>query len=203
MKILIAAALACFTALAAAQGTTEPGQTVQPAPDAGPVRQVPTEDYNKMEPPKPLPWQTAPVKPAPAAPAPAEPAPAAQPPEPGKLIPIDTTIQPASDRITSPSAASFRPFVSTAAAMSSAEQRLENKLATQPDRVAELKQKHTAELKALRLNMQDRPNAEIRKAVSAREAEQKKELKALQAAIKAEAEKHQKPRNRVKSKTLD
>ena len=87
--------------------------------------------------------------------------------------------------------------------MSSAQQRLENKQATKVDRVAELKRKHTSDLKALRLSMQDRANAEIRKAVSTREAEQKKEIKALQAAIKTEAEKNQKPRSRVKAKTLD
>ena len=179
MKILITAALACFTALAAAQNTTEPGQPTHPAPDSAPARQVPAEIYNKMEPPKLQPWQTAPAKPA--APAPAEPAPSepAQPAEPGKLIPIDTPVQPAADRITSPSAPSFRPFTSTAPVMATPQQRLENKQATKPDRVAELKRKHTSELKALRLSLQDRPNAEIRKAVNAREAAQKKEIKAL------------------------
>ena len=204
MRILITAVLACFTALAAAQNTTEPGQPRKLSPDSAPTKQEPTKNYNKMEPPKLQPWETAPAEPAQPAPSePAQPAQPAQPAEPGKLIPMDTNVQPASDRITSPSAPSFRPFTSTAAVMSSAQQRLENKQATKVDRVAELKRKHTSDLKALRLSMQDRANAEIRKAVSTREAEQKKEIKALQAAIKTEAEKNQKPRSRVKAKTLD
>jgi hypothetical protein len=164
---------------------------------------VPTKTYNKMEQPTNplLPAQAAPAQPAPAAAA--EPAQPAQPAEPGKLVPIDTKAQPASDLITSPSAPSFRPFSSTAAVQAAAAQRLENKKATKADRVADLKREHTAEIKALRISLQDRPNAEVQKAVNARETEQKKEIKALQAAIKAEAEKHQKVRKPVRAKTLD
>lgn len=56
----------------------------------------------------------------------------------------------------------------------------------------ELKSKQALELKALRRNLLKRPNSEIRKAVKARETEQKAQLKTLQNRIRAEAEKNQK-----------
>lgn len=58
--------------------------------------------------------------------------------------------------------------------------------------VSELKRKQALEIKALRRSLLKRPNAEIRKAVKDREAEQKAQLKTLQNRIRAEAEKDQK-----------
>jgi len=60
---------------------------------------------------------------------------------------------------------------------------------------AELKRKQSLELKALRRSLLKRPNSEIRKAVKARQAEQKAQLKTLQYRIRAEAEKNQKPKD--------
>ena len=59
-------------------------------------------------------------------------------------------------------------------------------------KVSELKRKQALEIKALRRSLLKRPNSEIRKAVKARQAEQKVQLKTLQYRIRAEAEKHQK-----------
>jgi hypothetical protein len=56
----------------------------------------------------------------------------------------------------------------------------------------ELKKKQALELKTLRKSLIKRPNSEIRKAVKARETEQKTELKSLQNRIRSEAEKNQK-----------
>lgn len=57
--------------------------------------------------------------------------------------------------------------------------------------LSELKKKQALELKVLRRSLLKRPNSEIRKAVEAREAEQKAQLKTLQYRIRAEAEKNQ------------
>jgi hypothetical protein len=102
--------------------------------------------------------------------------------------------------ITSPSAAPFRPFHSTGTAQAlpeTAPQRFENKQANKADQIAVLRKTHTAEITALRASLKDLPNAEIQKAVNARRAEQKKEITALRAAIKAEAEKPQKTPHRL------
>ncbi len=104
------------------------------------------------------------------------------------------------DVLTTPESPFFRPFHNPATAQITTQGQIKKPAAVQ-NTVAALKIKQAAELKALRVSLKDRPNAEINKAVAARKAEQNAAIQALEATNKTEAEKNQKVKSKPAKKT--
>lgn len=205
MKIALMVLLATWLApLAGAQGTTGAGQpapsTIEPTGDkpaqpSGDKPAQPTSD-------KPaIPSDEKPAQPSGDKPD--------QPPSDRPAHPwiITKPEQTTPEVLQAPESEFFRPFHSDEAAQP-------DKKAVIPEpvkpveTVSGLKKKQTAEIKALRLNLKDRPKPEIQKAVESMKAEHQAALKALQDANKAETGKNKKIRikpvtNKIKSKNID
>jgi len=206
MKLSLALFMTAFIfAAAAAQEGDAPAQPAasEPALPSKDKPAMPSDDKPAMpSDDKPaMPSDDKPAMPSddkPAMPSEDEPAmpPGGNPAQPGRISEwIDTT----PENLRSPENFFFRPFHVQGSTLTllevTADKEMtidgktgESRLYTLP----ELKKKQALELKALRKSLIKRPNSEIRKAVKAREAEQKAQTKSLQNRIRAEAEKDQK-----------
>jgi Skp family chaperone for outer membrane proteins len=200
MKIILTLVLAvCFTPSAGAQNNT------QPAPAEAPAKLIP--EGTPAQPSQVPPAQPTTDKPA----MPSTDKPAQQgvitkqePTTPAVLAaPADTFFRPFTPAATAQIAAPAQPetIKPAATAQIAAPAQPGTVKAAAPVRtnvnpVLALKKQQARELKALRVKLKTRPNAEINKAVAAMQADHKTAITALEAANKAEAEKDQKVRSK-------